>query len=134
MALELRGLCPLLQVYDMPTSVRFYCDLLGFEMVSHAPFYAPGEFHWCRLRRGDIELMLNTAYDAGQRPPSPDPARIAAHNDTCLYLGCPDVDAAWQHLTALGLQVQPPNTAPYGMRQLYFEDPDGFSICFQSKA
>jgi catechol 2,3-dioxygenase-like lactoylglutathione lyase family enzyme len=134
MALELRGLCPLLQVYDMPTSVRFYCDLLGFEMVSHAPFYAPGEFHWCWLRRGDIELMLNTAYDEGQRPPAPDPARIAAHNDTCLYLGCPDVGAAWEHLTALGLQVQPPNTAPYGMRQLYFEDPDGFSICFQSKA
>ena len=134
MALELRGLCPLLQVYDMPTSVRFYCHLLGFEIISHAPFYAPGQFHWCWLRRGDIELMLNTAYDEGERPPSPDPARIAAPRDTCLYLDCLDVDAAWQHLTALGLQIEPPNTAHYGMRQLFLKDPDGFGFCFQWKA
>jgi len=30
MTLDVRGLAPLLQVYDMPTSVHFYRDLLGF--------------------------------------------------------------------------------------------------------
>jgi glyoxylase I family protein len=30
MALDLRGVTTLLQVYDMPTSVRFYRDVLGF--------------------------------------------------------------------------------------------------------
>ena len=34
MALDVRGLTPLLQVYDMPDSIRFYRDLLGFEVVS----------------------------------------------------------------------------------------------------
>jgi glyoxylase I family protein len=34
MAVEIRGLTPLLQVFDMPTSVRFYRDVLGFELVS----------------------------------------------------------------------------------------------------
>ena len=134
MALDLRGLCPLLQVFDMPTSVRFYCEVLGFEVVSHAPFYAPGEFHWCWLRRGEMNLMLNTAYEAGERPANPDAARVAAHGDTCLYLDCPDVDGAWQELRAKGLELDAPKTARYGMRQLYFQDPDGYGICLQWNA
>ena len=33
----MRGVCPLLQVYDMPTSVRFYRDTLGFEVAALTP-------------------------------------------------------------------------------------------------
>ena len=33
MAIEIRGQCPLLQVFDMPTSIKFYGDLLGFNIV-----------------------------------------------------------------------------------------------------
>ena len=33
MAIEVRGLAPLLQVFDMPTSITFYCDALGFRIV-----------------------------------------------------------------------------------------------------
>ena len=40
MAIEIRGIAPLIQVYDMPTAVHFYRDLLGFELVTHSPFYA----------------------------------------------------------------------------------------------
>ena len=28
--IAIRGLCPLLQVFDMPTSLRLYRDVLGF--------------------------------------------------------------------------------------------------------
>jgi glyoxylase I family protein len=31
--LAVRGLCPLIQVFDIPTSLRFYRDILGFEEV-----------------------------------------------------------------------------------------------------
>ena len=34
MPLDIRSLCPLLAMYDMPTSLRFYRDLLGFEIHS----------------------------------------------------------------------------------------------------
>ena len=37
MSLDVRGLCPLLQVYDMPTSLEFYRDKLGFEVRTDAP-------------------------------------------------------------------------------------------------
>jgi len=35
--LDVRGLAPLVQVYDMPTSVRFYRDLLGFQIMRTSP-------------------------------------------------------------------------------------------------
>ena len=75
--------------------------------------------------------MLNNAYEADQRPPVPDPARVAAHGDTCLFFGCRDLDAAYQHLRAHGLDLKEPKVAPYGMRQLYLTDPDGYGLCFQ---
>jgi catechol 2,3-dioxygenase-like lactoylglutathione lyase family enzyme len=37
---DIRGVAPLLQVFDMPTSVRFYRDKLGFEVVSTSPVLA----------------------------------------------------------------------------------------------
>ena len=73
MALDLRGVSPLLQVYDMPTSVRFYRDQLGFEIVSHSPVLCEDYFHWVLLRLGGAELMLNTAYESNtERPSEPD--------------------------------------------------------------
>jgi len=80
------------------------------------------------------ELMLNTAYDVGERPPVPDPARIAAHQDTAIYFGCPDVDGAYAYLREKGIQAEEPRTAPYGMKQMYLNDPDGYVLCFQWRA
>jgi glyoxylase I family protein len=34
MAIDVRGLAPLLEVFDMPTSIAFYRDVLGFQVVS----------------------------------------------------------------------------------------------------
>src|SRR5438045_8595794 len=124
MSIEVRGMAPLLQVFDMPTSVQFYCDVLGFEVVTSSQ---PGpRFHWALLRWQGIELMLNTAYeDDDARPPVPDPARVAAHDDTIHYFGCPDVDAAYAHLRAKGIDVQEPHLVPYGLTQLYLPGSSG---------
>ena len=114
----------------MPTSVKFYRDVLGFEVVTTST--PRGEhFDWALLRLNGTELMLNTAYEEDARPTAPDPVRFAAHEDTCLYFGCPDVDAAYAYLRARGVAAKEPKVAPYGMKQLYLSDPDGYSICFQ---
>jgi glyoxylase I family protein len=135
MPIDMRGVCPLLQVFDMPTSVRFYRDVLGFEIIGNAPVRGADEFGWCWLSHGEgTEIMLNTAYDYGERPDSPDPARAAGHGDTCLYISCPDVDAAYRFLRDKGLSLKEPHVTHYGMKQLYVTDPDGFGICFQWKA
>jgi len=132
MALDVRGLTPLLQVYDMPTSVLFYRDLLGFEVATTSPMLGEDRFHWALLRLGDAELMLNTAYECdSDRPAEPDHARTAAHDDTGLFFGCPDVDAAYQELSGKGVRVKEPVVTGYGMKQMYVRDPDGYALCFQ---
>ena len=134
MAFEVKGMAPLLQVFDMPTAIAFYCGTLGFELVGNSPPVKSPEgeyFHWALLRRQGVELMLNTAYDEGERPPAPDPGRNASHSDTCLYFSAPDVDAVYDYLRSKGLDLKPPTIAPYGMKQLYLYDPDGYNLCFQ---
>jgi glyoxylase I family protein len=129
-SIEVRGVCALLQVFDMPTSVHFYRDVLGFEVI--ATSQREGDrFDWGLLRLNDAEVMLNTAYEEADRPAVPEAARIAAHGDTTLYFGCPEVDAAYRHLRAHGVDAKEPKVAPYGMKQLYVRDPDGYLLCFQ---
>jgi glyoxylase I family protein len=128
--IAVRGLCPLLQVFDMPTSLLFYRDILGFVEVAKSGL--GDEVGWTWLRHGDgAELMLNTAYDEGQRPPAADPTRQEVHGDTILYLGCEDLDGAYAFLVGKGVRAEPPKMAPYGMKQLHLYDPDGYGLCFQ---
>jgi catechol 2,3-dioxygenase-like lactoylglutathione lyase family enzyme len=133
MAIDIRGLAPLLSVFDMPTSVKFYCEGLGFEVVSAEGKPAPN-FDWVLLRLNGSELMLNTLYEEGERPPTPDPARVAAHGDAAIYFGCRDVDGAYACLREAGIDVKEPRVAWYGMKQLYLTDPDGYLLCFQWRA
>ncbi|MBI2924867.1 MAG: VOC family protein [Verrucomicrobia bacterium] len=129
MPIPIKGLAPLLQVFDMPTSLTFYRDVLGFEVVASSG--EGDDVDWVLLRLNKVELMLNTAYEKPARPPAPDPARMAAHGDTAVFFGCPDVEAAYLHLRAKGVAWKPPEVASYGMKQLYVHDPDGYNLCFQ---
>jgi len=132
MALDLRKVTPLIQVYDMPASLRFYRDGLGFEVVYTSPKLGEDKYHWVMLRLGSVELMLNDAYEFDEdRPVPPDPARLAAHEDTTLYFACPDVDAAYAELRAKGIAAKAPALMRFGMKQMDVRDPDGFLLCFQ---
>lgn len=126
----MQGMAPLFQVFDMPAAIKFYTEVIGFEVVTTST--PQGEhFDWALLRRNEIEVMLNTAYEQDQRPPSPDPARIAAHEDTSLYFGCPDVDAWYAFLLTKQVAVEKPIITGYGWKALYVKDPDGYVLCFQ---
>ena len=129
MTIEIRGMAPLFQVYDMPSSLRFYRDILGFD-VAMTDGKPPDHSDWCLLRLHGVELMLNTRYEADDRPPAPDPDRIKAHGDTAIYFDCPDVDAAHAHLKARGVAVEEPWITHYGFRNLTLKDPDGYDLVF----
>lgn len=129
MAIKVEGMIPLLQVFDMPRALGFYRDVLGFVVENQS---SPGDdFDWGMLRLDDVKLMLNTAYEMPHRPAAPPAHRVAAHQDAGLFFLARDVDAVFEHLRAHGVEVDPPKVAPYGMKQLYVKDPDGFELCFQ---
>ncbi len=137
-AINVQDICALLSVYDMPEAVRFYTELLGFEVVSRAPTYEVIEgvehFHWCILKNGDSQLMLNTEYDTGERPPQR-PTFTEQRFGVWLYFGCQDVDGAYEQLRAAGITCDAPKTVKYGgkhrFRAISFRVPDGHGITLQ---
>lgn len=134
MTLVLESAVALREVFDMPRSVAFYRDVLDFEVAATSGQESLEEVGWALLRNGDAELMLNTQYEPPHRPEAPNPDRTAAHANTCLFLACRDLDAAYAHLRGKVLDVAPPVVRPYGMRQLAVSDPDGYGICLQWRA
>ena len=129
MSLKIEGMMPLIQVFNMPRALKFYRDVLGFEIVGDSG--NGDDSSWIWLRFGGAELMLNDQYEPGHVPDACPAERVRWHDDTCLYFSCPDVDAAHEYLKSKGLEVNPPKVAPYGMKQLYLKDPDGYGVCFQ---
>ncbi len=132
MQARIQGLCPLLQVFDMPRALAFYRDRLAFEILMRDR--DRDDCDWVLLRWGTAELMLNTAYEADERPAVPDPKRMAAHADTTLYLSTPDVDALYSQWRDQYGDVDPPVVREYGMKQWTVIDPEGYAICFQHPA
>lgn len=127
--IDLKGIAPLLLVFDIEASIGFYCNILGFEMAANSS-NGP-RFGWVLLRLNNVEIMLEPLYPLKEQAPRPDPLRVQHHADTFLYLGCPDIDAAYDHLKSKGIPLEPPRMTYYGMKQVYFSDPDGYRICFQ---
>lgn len=120
---------PLIEVFNMPRALAFYRDVLGFEVVSDSGNGDDSSWVWLRLQ--GVDLMLNDQYEPGHVPAAPPDERIKWHHDTSFYFGA-DPDAAYEYLRSKGVELQPPENAPYGMRQLYLKDPDGYNLCFQS--
>jgi len=123
MTLRIANLIPLLEVFDLPASVAFYRDILGFTLISGDDTW------WAMLELDGVKVMLNTAYDDGERPAVPDAARVRGHRDTSLYFSA-DTDAVYAHLRGKGVAVAVPSITSYGMRQVSIVDPDGFQLIF----
>jgi glyoxylase I family protein len=128
MAINLQGTCTLLQVFDMPTALKFYRDVLGFGIIQSSG--NSDDVDWVLLRLNDTELMLNTAYEKHDRPSQRDKGREAGHADTALYFGCPDVDLTYLQLCTKGVDLRKPFLTKYGWKALELSDPDGYQLCF----
>src|SRR5688572_21400639 len=120
-ALHLQGMAPLLQVFDMPASLHFYRDALGFKVIQSSG--EGDDVDWVLLKINDADIMLNTAYEKSMRPAVPELSRKAAHSDTVLYFGCPDVDSAFAYLVGKGVDVKQPEVTGYGWKALNLVDP-----------
>lgn len=128
MPVNIKGMAPLLQVFDMPTSIKFYRDILGFKVAANSG--NGDDTDWVLLKLNDVELMLNTAYEKHERPAARDEVRINNHSDITIYFGCPDIEDAYNNLSNKIIDLKKPVITQYGWKALHLKDPDGYSLCF----
>jgi uncharacterized glyoxalase superfamily protein PhnB len=131
---ELSSLIPYIEVYDMVASVAFYRATLGFGILFASPEVETreGRFsHFVRISQGRAEIMLNTAYDANERPPTRDEARWAGCRYTQFYIDCDDVVALHAEVVGRGCEAVPPAPTAYGYLAFTVADPDGHLLIFQ---
>lgn len=112
-----------IMVDDMPTMVKFYRDVLGFEIkeeenASNVYLEKDGTL-FLLYRKSDFEKMTNRkfSYVSG----------INGHYEIALSVAnYSAVDKAFKEVTDAGGQaVLPPTTEPWGQRTCYIADPEG---------
>ena len=134
MAVQIEGVCALIQVYDMLELV----DFIGAIWASRLRSRRRSSSIPIRILIGFFEARESRVHarpgpaTLDQRPPARDPASVVGHRDTTLFFACPDIEGAYESLKSSGLSLQPPVVTHYGMRQLGFNNTDGYGICLQS--
>lgn len=115
---------PMLRTWDLPGSIAFYVDVLGFAVQSHSQ--ADG---WASLRRDGVELMLAT-------PNAHDGATAPAFTGSIYFrLQSPAaVDALWASLQGRARACYVPETFHYGMREFAVYDDNGYLLQFGAAA
>jgi len=116
MSLNVQGMTPLIQVFDMPSSLAFYRDKLGFEVMQTSG--QGDQSGWVMLKLNDAALMLNTMYEDPDRPLAPDLTRKSNHN------------AAYNYFLSNDIEVGKPYLTGYGFNAIDITDPDGYNLCF----
>src|SRR3954471_8023822 len=108
----------LLSPLDFERSRHWYIDVLGLRV--YREFGVNGRVTGVVLFLGGGFLELNCASPPKGRDPMP----------MTLWLQVPDVDAECGRLLATGevTIVSPPETMPWGLREMWLEDPDGVRI------
>ena len=110
-------------VKDMATMVRFYRDVLGFEIkedenTSNVFLEKDGTL-FLLYGRNDIETMTGSKFNYAEK--------INGHFEIALGVeNYAAVDKTYEEVISKGaVSVMPPTTEPWGQRTCYIADPEG---------
>ena len=118
-------LTPNLVVRDIERSIRFYCDVLDFELDQYVPEKPP--FVFASVRGGGVEIFLNQYETVIEEYPAF--AKVPIGGTLTLYLSMQGVDDLYSEIRSNGTKiVMPIETKFYGIREFAIADPDGYII------
>jgi catechol 2,3-dioxygenase-like lactoylglutathione lyase family enzyme len=113
------NIIPVVKCKDISASVRFYTELIDFELL-----YPGDEFPYRILSREGARLDLSSGSGDGVE-------------GSCVIIEVADVDKVFENLIARGLDVSDktgvhrrPIDQTWGMREFYVEDLDGNTLRF----
>jgi catechol 2,3-dioxygenase-like lactoylglutathione lyase family enzyme len=117
---------PNLIVADMPRSVAFYRDVLGFAVDKTVPDEAPFVFAW--MKRDETSVFLNAV--EAVREEIPELASRPIGGTLGLFVVIKGIDALLARIDGKAPIVMPMRTTFYGMREFAVTDPDGYVLTF----
>ena len=134
------GISPLFIVADVPATLAFYRDMLGFEVTFRGP--APGDEFFGIVRRDGATILFKALGETADGEevvvePVPNYRRKPAFSWDA-YLEVPDPDALAAELASRGVRFAvplgddsaPPGDGDDGLRGFVVEDPDGYGLFF----
>ncbi|MRG43923.1 VOC family protein [Chitinophaga sp. SYP-B3965] len=114
---------PFFWVADMDTSLHFYTNRLGFELIKK--WEPNGRIAWCWLQLGSASLMLQehmkTAFQESKK---------GTGVSVCFI--CKDALALYHAFRSKEIEVNEPFVGN-GAWVIMVTDPDGFSLLFESE-
>lgn len=116
-------LVPMLICADVQASVRFYCDVLGFEVVDRMDDV--GTTGFASLRNGTAQIMLASPTYIPRAPKVEGRYPQAAYY---FYVG--DVDALRESVVRAGWPATECVNRFYGLREFEVVDPEGHVLLF----
>ena len=117
---QLTGIAPQFLVDDLDRAIAYYVDKLGFTLdFKYQSFYAS-------VSRDGLAIHLKHA------PKSPAEREHRKQNEHLdAYISVEGVRGLFSELEKRGARVLAPvREQPWGCRDFYVEDPDGYILCF----
>jgi lactoylglutathione lyase len=115
---------PFFMVADIPTSLRFYIDGLGFTLKNKWTPHSPDQIIWCWLELGGASLMLQ------QYTPGRIPAETRGVGSS-IWFQCKDSVVLYREFLSRGLSPKEPFVGN-GLWDVSITDPDGYHLHFES--
>ncbi|MBX3357841.1 MAG: VOC family protein [Phycisphaeraceae bacterium] len=122
MAARVQTIRPMLAVSDLPRTMAFYCDRLGFRCV--CTFGEPPV--WCDLVRDGQSMMFNAP---GKEAVERDVPR-RSKDYQIYYFNCDDAAGLHAELSGRGVAVSAMRVTAYGMKEFEVRDPDDYWLWF----
>jgi uncharacterized glyoxalase superfamily protein PhnB len=124
--MNITSFTPNLITRDMAASLKFYTQLLDFQIGMHVPDEEP--YVWAQITHGSIEIMLQEGgsfqEDLGIDWGGKTGGTLLFHTSVT------DIQAWYDRLDGKVRMATPMRETFYGMKEFGFHDPDGYLIVF----
>jgi len=119
-----------LMTEHMSETVRFYTELLGFEIGMSVPEEQP--YNWVQLHSGTAELMFQTRESMAAEVAEFEETKIGGSFG--LYIELQDLQKLHENLRKVNMAVSDLEDKFYGMRECHLKDPNGYFLTLAEPA
>lgn len=117
---------PNIGVRDVDETVRFYCDVLGFDLVMSVPESGPGV--WAMVGSGGTFVMFEQLKSLTDECPELDADKTPGA--LTFYIRVKGMGELYEKLNARGLLIRELGKTSYGTEEFSIADNNGYILTF----